>query len=139
MKAGIALLLLVTANALAKESPIDKVVTLVTEMKAQAEKEAKEDMEAYDKYKCWCTNTEAEKTTAIADAKKHLDELIAFVQEAAGTTGQLKTEVAALTDDIASDKSALAQAKQVRAEENKDFTAEEADIKETLDLLGQAI
>merc|ERR1719261_1786665 len=123
----------------AASSPIDKVVTLITEMKAQTEKEAKEDMKAYDKYKCWCETTEGEKTAAIDAAKKHLDELNAFVEEAAGKEGELKTEIAGLTDDIAKDKDALASATSMRAGENKDFLAEEADLKETLDLLSQAI
>jgi len=123
----------------AANSPIDKVVTLIKEMKAQTEKEAKEDMEAYDKYKCWCETTEAEKTTAIKDAKALLDELNAFVEEAAGKEGELKTEISGLTDDIAADQEALASAKSMREEENKEFLAEEADVKETLSLLAEAI
>merc|ERR1719253_1892924 len=119
--------------------PIDKVVVLITEMKAQTEKEATEDMAAYDKYKCWCTTTEAEKTAAIKAAQSLLASLNGFVEEAAGKEGQLKTEIAALTEDIAQDQDALASATSMRAEENKDFLAEEADFKETLGLLSQAI
>merc|ERR1719163_371243 len=74
-------------------------------------------MEAYDKYKCWCINTEKEKTAAIDAAKKHLDELNAFVEEAAGKQGELKTSIAGLTDDIAKDKEALASATSMRAGE----------------------
>merc|ERR1719215_1367270 len=113
-----------TSAVITESSPIDKVVTLITEMKAQTEKEATEDMEAYDKYKCWCETTEKEKTAAIAAAKTHIDDLNAFVEEAAGKNGQLKTEIAGLEDDIADDKAALATATSVRAEENKDFLAE---------------
>jgi len=138
-------LLLMTGSATAQSavgaanSPIEKVVTLIREMKAQTEKEAEEDLAAYDKYKCWCTNTEAEKTAAIDAANKHLDELNAFVEEAAGKEGELKTEIAGLTDDIAQDEDALSTAKSMRAGENKDFLAEEADVKETLSLLAEAI
>merc|ERR1719456_772811 len=120
-------------------SPIEKVVKLITEMKAQTEKEAKEDMEAYDKYKCWCITTEAEKTGDIKAAETKLEELTGFIEEAAATEGQLKTEIAALTEDIAADKDALSSATSMRDEENKEFLAEEADMKETLDLLSQAI
>ena len=42
---------------------------MITEMKAQTEKEAKEDMEAYDKYKCWCVTTEEGKSADIKAAK----------------------------------------------------------------------
>lgn len=118
---------------------VEKVVTLITEMKAQTEKEATEDMEAYDKYKCWCETTEGEKTAAIAAAQKHLAALAAFIEEAAGKEGELKTEIVALGDDIAEDQAALETAANLRASENKDFSTEEADIKETLGLLSQAI
>jgi chromosome segregation ATPase len=122
-----------------ESSPIDKVVTLIKEMKAQTEKEAKEDMEAYDKYKCWCDTTEGEKTAAINAAEKHIASLNAFIEEAAGKEGELKTEIVALGEDIAEDQSALETASNLRASENKDFSTEESDIKETLDLLSQAI
>mmetsp|Transcript_13405 Transcript_13405/g.22044 ORF Transcript_13405/g.22044 Transcript_13405/m.22044 type:complete len:728 (-) Transcript_13405:58-2241(-) len=126
-------------SATGASSPINKVVALLTEMKAQTEKEAREDQEAYDKYKCWCITTEKEKTEAIEAAKKLIDSLNAFVQEAAGKEGELKTEIAGLADDIAKDKDALASATAVRADENKAFLSEQADLKETLDLLSQAI
>jgi len=130
---------LVCASVAEPQSPIQKVVTLITEMKAQTEKEAKEDMIAYDKYKCWCTTTEDEKTADIKAAETKLEELTGFIEEAAATEGQLKTEIAALEDDIAADKDALASATSMRAEENKEFSAEEADMKETLSLLSEAI
>jgi len=126
-------------SAAKAESPIQKVVTLIKEMKAQTEKEASEDQAAYDKYKCWCETTESEKTTDIKAAETKLEELNGFIEEAAATEGQLKTEIAALTDDIAADKDALASATSMREKDNKEFKAEEADLKETLDLLSQAI
>jgi len=122
-----------------ESSPIDKVVTLITEMKAQAEKEAKEDMEAYDKYKCWCETTEAEKTAAIKAAQKHLADLNAFIEYAAGKEGELKSEIAGLEDDIAADNSALGTATSVREKESDEFAAMEADSKESIGLLTQAI
>jgi len=128
-----------TSAVITDSSPIDKVVTLITEMKAQTEKEATEDMEAYDKYKCWCVTTEKEKAAAIKAAQSHLATLNAFIEEAAGREGELKTEISGLASDIADDQAALETASSLRATENKDFSTEEADIKETLDLLSQAI
>jgi len=134
-----ALLFALVATSVAEPSQIQKVVKLITEMKDQTEKEATEDMEAYDKYKCWCETTEGEKTTDIKAAETKLDELNGFIEEAAATEGELKTEIAALGDDIAADKDSLASATSLRAADNDDFTKEEADMKETLGLLGEAI
>merc|ERR1719261_1236786 len=108
-------------------------------MKAQTQKEAEDDQGAYDKYKCWCETTEGKKTADIKAAETKLEELTGFIEEAAATEGQLKTEIAALEDDIAADKDALASATSMRAKENEEFKAEEADMKETLGLLSEAI
>jgi len=122
-----------------KLSPIQKVVTLVTEMKAETQKEGEQDLEAYDKYKCWCETTTSEKTTAISDAEAKLAELSSFVEEADAKEGELKTELAGLEADIASDTEALATATKMRDEENKEFSVEEADMKETIGLLAEAV
>merc|ERR1719272_2752763 len=85
-------------------SAIRKVVTLIEEMKVQVEKEATEDQEAFDKYKCWCVTNEKEKTAAIKNATTSIEELTAFVEEAAAKEGQLKTEIVQLEVDIQDDK-----------------------------------
>jgi len=96
------------------DSPIQKVVTLVREMKDQTTKEGEQDLEAYNKYTCWCETTIAEKTQAIADAETKLEELGSFVEEAAAKEGELKTEIAGLEEDIAKDTDALATATKTR-------------------------
>jgi hypothetical protein len=121
------------------KSPIQKVVALIKDMKAQTEKEMEEDKAAYDKYMCWCETTTKEKTAAVDEAQKTIANLEAFVSEAAAKEGQLKTEIGQLGDDISSDKDSLADATKLREKEAAEFTTDEADQKETLDLLGQAI
>jgi len=115
------------------------VVKLVTEMKAQTVKEGEEDLAAYDKYKCWCETTIAEKDAAIEAAETKLEELGSFVKEAAAKEGELKTEIAGLEEDIAADTEALSTATALRNEENGKFQTEEADMKETLGLLSEAV
>jgi len=120
-------------------SPIRKVVTLVEEMKTTVETEAKEDMKAYDQYKCWCDNNGAEKKDAIAYATDQIADLEAFLEEAAGKVGELKTEIGSLVDDIAEDNAGLAEARSVREKETGEFQAFEADSKESIGLLTMAI
>merc|ERR1719473_1613446 len=75
------------------QSPIQKVVALIKDMKAQTEKEAEEDLAAYDKYMCWCKTVKSEKTAAVKEAQTNIASLEAFVEEAAAKEGQLKTEI----------------------------------------------
>jgi len=123
----------------AAPSPIRKVVTLIEEMKANVEKEGKEDLKAYDEYKCWCDSNGAEKKDAIAYATEQIADLEAFLQEAAGKEGELKTEIEGLADDISEDNAALGTATSVREKEGDEFAAMEADSKESIGLLTQAI
>merc|ERR1719221_1909603 len=128
-----------TSAIKASSSPIRKVVTLLQEMKTQVEKEASDDLAAYDKYKCWCVTNDQEKKAAVEVAEQRIEEGQSFLGEAAGREAELKNEIEGLEDDIAKDNDALAQATGVRDKENSEFSAEEADMKETLSLLSQAV
>merc|ERR1719181_1486196 len=112
---------------------------MIEEMKATVEKEGKEDLKAYDEYKCWCNTGGEEKKNAIAYATETIADLEAFLGDAAGREGELKTEIGVLTQDIADDNSAIAQASGVRDKENAEFAVTEADLKSSIGLLKEAI
>merc|ERR1719510_1109453 len=141
--AVLGLLLLAAGTAATQEPdaarPIRKGITLLEEMRTQAKKDVADDLEAYDKYMCWCETNKKEKTAAIAAAEQEVADLTTFLEEAAAKEGELKTEIAGLEEDIAADEDALAQATAVRKKENDAFVAEEADMKETIALLTEAI
>merc|ERR1712176_1550999 len=120
-------------------SPIRKVITLIEEMKANVDKEGKEDLAAYDEYKCWCDTNGAEKKEAIEYAAQEIADLETFLGEAAGKEGELKTQIEELENDVEADNSALANAVSVRDKENEEFKVQEADMKESIGLLGEAI
>jgi len=120
-------------------SPIRKVVTMIEEMKATVEKEAKEDMKAYDEYKCWCSTNGEEKKIAIEYATEQIADLEAFIGEASGTEGKLKTEISSLEADIASDNGAIATATGVREKEAEEFALEETDLKSSIALITEAV
>jgi len=120
-------------------SPIRKVVTMIEEMKATVEKEGKEDLAAYDEYKCWCKSNGEEKKIAIEYATEQIGDLEAFIGEAKGTEGKLKTEISSLEGDIASDNSAIATATGVREKEAGEFALEETDLKSSIALITEAV
>merc|ERR1719258_134402 len=111
---------------------IRKVVTMLEEMKAQVEKEAEEDKEAYDKYACWCKTNDEEKTAAIENAEKMINDLTGKIEGFAALSAQLKTEIEKLEEDIDAANKALETAAAEREKENAEFKAEEADMKEAL-------
>jgi len=148
MKYAIYLLLFVLADALTlvqrrgadvKVNPVTKVVKMLEEMKATAEKEAKEDDEVYANMGCWCETNDKEKTEAIKVAEARIEELSAAIETGTAHAGELATQISALKDDIAADQDALAEAKAIREKEKADFEADDKDLSETSGLLKQAI
>lgn len=120
-------------------SPIQKVVILLKDMQKTVQKDAEDDEAAYDKYKCYCETYDREKTEAIKNAEERIAELEAFVQEADAKIAELESTIASLEDDIEEGKDALATATALREKEHAEYELENADLSETIDLLGQAI
>lgn len=123
----------------AEPNPLQKVVKLLQEMKLQVEKDGEADSEAYAKYSCWCATNEKQKTEAIAEAERRIQDLASFLTVAVQTEAQLKTEIQSLAADIAEDQDALDTAIAVREKENSAFLGATADMNETLVALTQAI
>jgi hypothetical protein len=121
------------------QSPIQRVVALLTEMKAQLEKEAETDQELYDKMVCWCETSEKEKTKAIADADAKDTDLVAEIEERAARHGVLSTEIAQAKKDIGEENAALAEALGIREKEQGEFMTEEKESVQALTNLKNAI
>merc|ERR1719316_983005 len=77
--------------------PVAKVITLLKDMVAQLEKEAKEDEDTYEGMGCWCETNDKEKTKAIADAEERISSLTTSIEELTGKSGRLSEEIAELT------------------------------------------
>jgi len=120
-------------------SPIRKVITLMQEMKAQVEKEGEEDKISYDKYMCWCETEIAGLKKAIEDAIAKIEEMEAFLEESAGLAAELKTKIETGKAELAEDQDALATAEKQREKEAGEFAKEEADLKECLTPLKDAV
>merc|ERR1719321_200613 len=120
-------------------SPVQRVVKLMEEMKAELEKEAAKDQELYDKMVCWCETNEKEKTKAIADADAKDIDLVAEIEERSARHGVLGTEIAQAKKDIAEETAALAEAQEIREKEQGEFMGEEKDTIQALTNLKNAI
>jgi hypothetical protein len=120
-------------------SPIQRVVKMLNDMKAQLEKEAESDAELYDKMVCWCQTNEKEKTKAIADADAKDKDLVAEIEARSMRHGVLGTEIPAAKKDIAEETEALAKALEIREKEQGEFMQEEKETIQALTNLKNAI
>merc|ERR1719498_345315 len=121
------------------ETPIQRVVRLLTEMKTQLEKEAEQDQELYYKMVCWCETNEKEKTKAIADADAKDTDLVAEIEERSARHGVLSTEITQTKKEIGEDGEALAEALKMREDEQAEFMSEEKEMIQAITNLKNAI
>merc|ERR1719454_607856 len=81
MKAA-ALLLLCGVFAFAeKVSPVEKVITLLEDLKTETEDEGKAEATTYDTFACFCEETTKEKSDAIKTEQDNIDEFAATLEE----------------------------------------------------------
>merc|ERR1719515_199165 len=87
--------------AAAKNRPVSKVITLLTDMLKQLEKEAEEDEEIYDQLACWRETNDKEKTKSIADAEAKIEDLTTKIEELTASSSRLNTEIKNLEKEVA--------------------------------------
>lgn len=122
-----------------KDSPIQRVVKLLSEMKAQLEKEVSNDAELYDKMVCWCETGDKEKTKAIADADASMNDLSSDIKARAARNGELEVKIDAKKSELAELKKSLASATAIREKEYAEFNAEEKETISAVTMLKNAI
>jgi len=133
------LLLGASGMQLERERPVQKVIGMLNDMKANLETEAKADEEMYEKMTCYCDSTKAEKTKSIADAEARITELTALIEEMTAKSSTLSTEIATLKEEVADNTAALGKATDIRTKEAADFTEDEANMNEGIEGLTGAV
>merc|ERR1719230_783735 len=98
----------------AKNRPVSKVINVLKDMVTQLEKEAEEDEETYEKFGCWCTTNDKEKTKSIADGEERISSLNSAIAELTADSMQLNSEIKNLNAEVAKNQKALATATALR-------------------------
>mmetsp|Transcript_47371 Transcript_47371/g.110417 ORF Transcript_47371/g.110417 Transcript_47371/m.110417 type:complete len:675 (-) Transcript_47371:40-2064(-) len=141
MKAYITLLLLLPFSFAhgAQVTPVQKVIEMLSSMKAKGETEKHEEQVQFAAYKQFCDDTSTEKTRAIAEATEEIEMLQAEIQKLTSDAARLASEIAEHDSDIGAWTGDIAAATNVRQLENADFKALHADYSESVDALQRAI
>jgi hypothetical protein len=119
--------LLVGATNVA-ETPVAKVVRLLTDMKDRLESEAKADAELYDQLSCWCETNKRDKDAATEMAEKQITSLTADIEELAAKSAELKANIARLQKEVGENTAALNTATAIREKEHSEFSASESEL-----------
>jgi len=120
-------------------APVTKVVNLLKDMQADLQKEADNDDTITEKMNCWCEVNDKEKTEAIAEANRRIDQYTADIQRHSGKSAELKATIAQQEKELAENKEGLAKATDVREKENAEFNQDEKDAVQALGAMKNAV
>merc|ERR1719313_2041327 len=109
------------------------------DMLKQMETDAEIDEEVYEKFICWCTVNDAEKTKAIKDAEEKIKMLDLQIDEWTAFSGQLSVQISGHYKDMKNLKENLAKATAIRKKELAEFNAHEQELLDTIAALKKAI
>ena len=122
-----------------KERPVSKVIKMLQTMSAELAKEKEADQELYDKLSCWCETNGKDKTAAIAKANSMIEGLTSDIEAGTSKATQLEEQIAGLKDEIAKNDAALRKADAMRQKDLAEFNADEKDLMQSIQSLGNAV
>ena len=103
----------------AVDSPVTRVVELISGLKMKIQQDGKAEQALYDKYACWCEKTLARKAVDISTAKDTIDELQTLITKLKGELGTHNAEIKQLKKDIEANNQAQTDATGLRDKADK--------------------
>merc|ERR1719248_171040 len=142
-RSAFVLLLAVTASAKLEErskvTPVQKVLQLMDELLAKAEKEKKAEEVRFSAFSQWCDDQTRIKNNEIADANEKIEMLKAEIEKARVEIEKLTERIDELDEDVGRWKKDGKSATEVRDKEAEDYKLTLTDYEESLAALDGAI
>jgi len=138
MKSVVAAVVVSAASA-NEAAPIAKVIQMVSDLETKIIGEGEESQKVYEEFAEWCEETSKNVKFEIKTGKNEVASLTATIEK---ETANIQTQDAAIGElaaNIATDEADLKAATEIRDKENADFTAQEKDLVETIDIVERAI
>lgn len=121
------------------ESPVEKVIKLLEDLKSSVEEEAKEEAKTYDKFACFCKDNTEERSTKITDGQSTIDENAATIEKQTQDKEQAERDLKQALDDIEKVSSEIKADEVKRAKEKAEYDAVQADLSKAVDSIENAI
>jgi len=81
-------------------SPVEKVITLLGDLRTQVQTEGAAEAATYDEFACFCRDTTDEKVTSINTKDDEVEQHVADVTQLSATRGELQAQIAELNTDF---------------------------------------
>merc|ERR1719217_1300547 len=138
----LSLLSLASAARLAelqRETPMEKVLTLLEELKGKVEEEGAAEAETYKKLACFCEKNQVSKDDEIKKNEENINVMESDLVNLKATAEALDASIKELTEKIGTAEAELKKMTEIREEEHAIFEAEFADAEGAVYALVKAI
>merc|ERR1719181_909121 len=120
-------------------SPVEKVITLLEDLKTETEEAGKKEASTYDTFACFCKDTTVEKSDAIKEEQDNIDEFAATLEEQTGISNAKQAETEELAEMIRSLDKEMTEITAMREKEKAKYEATAADLSKAVTSLEGAI
>jgi len=136
---GLLCVLLLGAEVAHAVTPVQKVLTMMTEMKAKGEKMMEEESKTFADYSEWVPDQSTQLGFSIKTAKSDIEKLLAEISKADADADELSASIGELEADIKSATDSKNDAIALRKEEHAAYVEVSTDYAESVDALERAI
>jgi len=127
------------ADSDSEGNPIQKIIELITQNQGKIIRDGEVEQKAYEEYFEWCDDASKEKIFELKTATSKVEKLSATLEKAESDIEDCATKIEELSSATSTDEADLKAATLIRESEHKDFSAEEAELMQSTDMLGRAI
>jgi hypothetical protein len=121
------------------DSPVAKVLQLLSSLEAKVIKEGEDSKATFAKFAEWCEDRSKNLAYEIKTGEGESKELAADIQKAQANIEALTADIETASSTIATAEADLKAASTIRATERKDFTAAEAELVDVIGAMERAI
>mmetsp|Transcript_52303 Transcript_52303/g.114830 ORF Transcript_52303/g.114830 Transcript_52303/m.114830 type:complete len:695 (-) Transcript_52303:89-2173(-) len=134
-----ALLLTVGVASSTAGHPIEKVISLIKDLREKAVEEGQAEEVAYTKFSRWCKNSVSTLKGQIQKAENTLAEAAEAKESQTQMAAKMEKQMAEIDTDLTRRNAAQTSADEARSEENKEYVAAQQELTATITALTEAI
>jgi len=131
--------LFVSYTLVVATNPVQKVVSLLTNLEAKILKEGEQTSKTFNEFSAWCEDRAANLKFEIKTGKAEVEELSAAIENAHAIIQELDAKIEQTAASLAANDADLKDATEIRSTELADFTANEQELVNAIDALRRAI
>jgi hypothetical protein len=121
------------------DSPVDRVVTLLKQLKSKIEADGDSEQTAYTEFETWCTKTKSATTSSITSDTATVESLSETILTKKGVLGTLSAELAHIKKSLAENAKSQKDALAMRENQHSEYVQKKNEMEEAIGALESAI